>query len=338
MNDAITFAVVIPAYNRERFIGSAIDSAVNQTRRPDEVIVVDDGSTDRTAEIARSYGGNVRILSIENNGAGPSRPRNVGIAGARSNYITVLDSDDVLEPTLLERHHGCLQLHPDIGLIAQNFYSATFGPNWRESRCANEARVVTSLPKSSLGNDTYFLESKVAYPAYCRDNFIQNSGCTFPKSVWQEVGGYDESLRTSNDYDFFLRIVARHDIVYIDCPLQTFRHHDGNISGANINKAFKPDICLNMLRVLRRELSQSCDRRAKNALRLANRKWLMDLAYGYRSAGQYNLAIAAYFRCLFYSPAYVPAMWGLAKVPICALLHLVRRTPDASQRMLANKA
>ena len=99
-------AIVIPAFNRERFIAAAIESALAQTVPADEIIVVDDGSTDRTGEIASGYGPPVRVIRIENNGAGPSRPRNVGIAAAQSKYITLLDSDDRLAPTVLQRQRG----------------------------------------------------------------------------------------------------------------------------------------------------------------------------------------------------------------------------------------
>src|SRR3972149_3409922 len=115
-------AIIIPVYNRERFIATAIESALAQTLPADEIIVVDDGSTDHTAEIASRYPEPVRVIRIGNNGSGPSHPKNVGIATARSRYIMLLDSDDRLSPTVLERHRDVLRLVPDVGLISNNFY------------------------------------------------------------------------------------------------------------------------------------------------------------------------------------------------------------------------
>ncbi len=93
-NDRQSYAVsvVIPAYNAEKYIGRAIDSVLAQTRQPDEIIVVDDGSTDNTPNAIKSYGSKVYYIHQENGGA--SVARNTGIEAAKSEWIAFLDADD----------------------------------------------------------------------------------------------------------------------------------------------------------------------------------------------------------------------------------------------------
>lgn len=290
----VAFAIVIPAYNRERFIGPAIESALSQTVPADEIIVVDDGSTDRTAQVARSYGSQVAVLSIENNGAGPSRPRNVAIAAARSSYITLLDSDDLLDESVIERHRKIVTAHPGAGLICANYYTAVLRRGVIERTAQNDAIVVRRLPKESIGDRTYLIRSHVAYPAYCRANFIKTPATTFPKVVWNDVGGYDETLRTSNDYDFFIRVLSRYDVVYIDLPLHTIVHHTENISAANVRGEFNDEHWRNHIRVLKRELRCERGRRARYEIRSSLSSYLRQLGCEYRHARRYKQSLACY--------------------------------------------
>jgi len=110
-----TLSVIIPAYNREAYLGDAIASVLAQTYPADEIIVVDDGSTDRTAAIARAYGPPVRCISQENLGAGAAR--NTGLNAARGGLISLLDSDDLWLERKLERQAAYLQAHPGTDLV-----------------------------------------------------------------------------------------------------------------------------------------------------------------------------------------------------------------------------
>lgn len=108
-------SVVIPAYNRENYLGEAIQSVLGQTLPPDEIIVVDDGSTDHTADVARSFGGIVRCLTRVNGGVGPAR--NDGVAASTGGILTFLDSDDLWTPYKLERQTAYLDRHPETDLV-----------------------------------------------------------------------------------------------------------------------------------------------------------------------------------------------------------------------------
>jgi glycosyltransferase involved in cell wall biosynthesis len=108
---APTVAVVIPAYNAGRFLRVAIESVLSQTHPPAEIIVVDDGSTDDTKEVARSFGDKVRLAQQAN--AGAAAARNRGLEMATSQYVALLDADDICAPARLERQVSALQQTPD---------------------------------------------------------------------------------------------------------------------------------------------------------------------------------------------------------------------------------
>src|SRR4051812_3217208 len=110
-----TVSVVIATYNHGRYLREAIDSALAQTHPPLEVIVVDDGSTDDTAEILQTYGGRIRAMRQAN--AGVAAARNAGLAAASGRYVGFLDSDDVWAPDKLARQLAVFDAQPALGLV-----------------------------------------------------------------------------------------------------------------------------------------------------------------------------------------------------------------------------
>ena len=116
---------IVPAYNGERYLGQTIDSILGQTYRPIEVIVVDDGSTDRTADVAAGYGAPVRLISQPN--AGPAAARNTGIEAARGVFLAFLDSDDLWHEEKLERQMQRFAARPELDYCVthiRNFWVA----------------------------------------------------------------------------------------------------------------------------------------------------------------------------------------------------------------------
>ncbi len=111
-------SVVIPTYNRAYCLARTIDSALAQTHRNLEVIVIDDGSADGTRALVTSrYGGEARLHYIYQVNSGVCAARNAGFQVARGEYIALLDSDDAWEPWKLELQVACLEKHPEIGMI-----------------------------------------------------------------------------------------------------------------------------------------------------------------------------------------------------------------------------
>ena len=306
--------VIIPAYNRERFIAKAIESVLAQTLQPEDIIVVDDGSTDRTAEIVRSYENSVKLIQIENNGSGPSRPRNIGIEAAKSKYITLLDSDDYFLPTLLERHEQIQTHYPDIGLVGQNFFRDRSGTDELEQ---NDPYIARNCQKQIASNKFYRIGSTEAYSALCQGNFLTScTGATFLKSVWESVSGFDESLSTSNDYDFFFRVLRKNHLGFIDEPLFVYVAHNQNISAANVLSVFCPSHYINCIRLLSRELSANTSESCRKQLSTLTQKTWCEFAYSYRESGCYLNSLLTYAKGMSLRTNPVPVLKGMMKLPV----------------------
>ncbi len=171
-------SVVICVYNGERFLAEAIDSVFAQDYRPIEVIVVDDGSSDRSAEIARSYS-DVRVLSQENTGLGAAR--NTGIHASTGAFLAFLDADDVMLPSKLSEQAGYLAVHPEVGYV---------------------------LCRQKLVPDT-----GSDLPAWARrDPIFGDPGGVQPTSglvrrtALERAGGFDPSLRTGDGMEWLSRL------------------------------------------------------------------------------------------------------------------------------------
>jgi glycosyltransferase involved in cell wall biosynthesis len=211
-------SVVIPTYNRSDYLVPALESVFAQTFVPDEVFVVDDGSTDETPAVLRSYRHRIIALSQPNSGAAAARNR--GIALARGEWVAFLDSDDMWEPEALESLVRAIPDFPDAGLI-------TF-----------RGRVVTSDGKRT----GKILGKQSPGPDFTSESFLRedSGGVLTPmvrRAVLLEAGGYDESIRTAHDCDLWLRLTFRTRMVSLSEPLLLRRVHDDNASGDQLLNA-----------------------------------------------------------------------------------------------------
>lgn len=149
--DSERVSVVIPAYNGERYLAEALDSVFNQTEKPYEVIVVDDGSTDTSSEILDSYGD--RIVKIEQANSGTASARNRGVGVATGDLIAFLDQDDYWHENKLEKQSRIFRDTPDVQIVwgsVQQFFSPELSEDFKKRyRCPNEP-VPGYLPSALL--------------------------------------------------------------------------------------------------------------------------------------------------------------------------------------------
>ncbi len=187
VNPGPLVSVVIPAYEAERFIGEAIASVLAQTYAPVETIVVDDGSADRTAEVARAYDG-VTVIVQENRG--PSAARNRGFAAASGELIAFHDSDDLMTPDKLLVQVGVLIDDPQVGcVLAEQELLVEDGaelPFWVEG-----SKVPTVMPPKP--------EELADEPD------VHPMTVVMRRAVFEQVGGFDETMRAAEDFDWMLR-------------------------------------------------------------------------------------------------------------------------------------
>jgi len=184
-------SVVIPAYNRGYIISRAIQSVLNQTYPVDEIIVVDDGSTDNTQEVLSQFTNELQIIRLENEGV--SAARNAGINLAKNTWIALLDSDDEWLPQKIENHIEFLKINPQL-LIFQ------CEEIWiRNGKRVNPRRIHTKY------HGWIFKECL----PLC---IVSPSATIFKKELWEEMNGFDESFPVCEDYDLWLRVSRKYAI------------------------------------------------------------------------------------------------------------------------------
>jgi glycosyltransferase involved in cell wall biosynthesis len=202
-----TVSVVLPTWNRRELVARALTSVLAQSRTPDEVIVVDDGSTDGTAEALREDFPGVVVLSQENRGV--SAARNRGIAEAKGEWVAFLDSDDEWLPRKLETQLDALSASPGALLCHTDEI-------W-----IRRGRRVNPMAKHDKAGGLIF-ERCLALCA------ISPSSALLHRRLFDAVGLFDESLPACEDYDLWLRVTSRYPVVYVDEPLlvKTGGHSD----------------------------------------------------------------------------------------------------------------
>ena len=203
-------SVIIPTYNRRNTLPRAVESVLNQTYKPIEIIVVDDGSTDGTKEMFSEMYPLVRYIYQANSGV--SSARNKGINSASGDWIALLDSDDEWLPDKLDRQVKLLQDNAEIRFCHTN-----------EIWIRNNVRINQKKKHQKYGGNIFNKCLDI-----CR---ISPSSSLFHTSVIKDVGLFDESLDVCEDYDLWLRITAKYPVLFLDQPLiKKFGGHSDQLS------------------------------------------------------------------------------------------------------------
>ena len=191
----ITVSAIIPAYNAEATLARAIDSCFAQTHPLLEIIVVDDGSTDKTADIARSYPSPLRLESQTN--AGPSAARNAGARVATGEWLAFLDADDRWRPTKTERQLALVN-STDVAIV-----------------------------HTHINEPQHHLPLEVTFSHLWEANRIGTSAVLMRRSVFERLGGFNEIMRTVEDYNLWLRVAASGATI-LTCPEVLTEYSRGN--------------------------------------------------------------------------------------------------------------
>jgi len=200
-------SVIIPTFNRAAFVVQAVDSVLAQTYPHREIIVIDDGSTDHTAQALSAYKGRISYIVMQHRG--PSAARNAGLQAARGEYLAFLDSDDLWLPEKLQRQLAFCRDKPAACLCQT-----------AELWMRNGVR----LPQKAKHRKHSGWIFEQCLPL-C---IVSPSAVIIPTAIFDRVGVFDESMQACEDYDLWLRMAARYPIYLIDEPLIIKRggHHD----------------------------------------------------------------------------------------------------------------
>jgi glycosyltransferase involved in cell wall biosynthesis len=282
-----SISVIIPAFNAETTIGAAISSVLNQTDKPDEVIIVDDGSTDKTTDIVYKYSNDVKLIHQKNQGAGVARQ--TGTVAAISDYIAYLDADDWWPETKISKYRGIIETEP-IDFLLSDFKRARLDGSQNVFLPLNSTffpRAVQFIKRSSTHSDVqnlYKLEPKDGL------TLLLNGFPVFPSTVFvkrmviKELGW--GTYRRSEDFDIGLRICRGCPLHYLDEMQAIVGLHAGNDNEYDyVVKQTEGDIKV-LIDHFQNETSESYRRQVSRAL---SRKYC-GLGYAHRMHGRYSLA------------------------------------------------
>lgn len=215
-DDAPLVSIIIPTYNCEKYIRYTIDCLLAQSYKNIDILVVDDGSVDRTAELVSAYPAPVRLVRQQN--AGVCRARNRGLAEAKGDLICFMDHDDYWFPDKLELQVETLRNHPEAGVAYSAFIM------WYEGEDGAHPPP-SSFDLDSYGDGTDPAFSGWIYHTFLLDCWMLTSTAIFRREVFAVSGTFDESLPYSEDWDLWLRMSRQHQFIKLRRPNTLYRQH-----------------------------------------------------------------------------------------------------------------
>jgi CTP:molybdopterin cytidylyltransferase MocA len=202
-------SVIIPCFNQGHFLAEAIESALAQSYRPLEIVVVDDGSSDDSAQVARRYAG-VKLIRQPNRGL--SAARNAGLEASAGAYLVFVDADDRLLGEALQAGVNDLAEHPECAFVYGHY-----------RLIAADGAPLPSAEGRRVGADHYL--------EMLRANCIgMHATVMYRRAVFNDVGGFDTTLGACEDYDLYLRITRRFAVHCHAAVVAEYRQHDANMS------------------------------------------------------------------------------------------------------------
>lgn len=283
-------SVVVTTFNYGRYIEEALKSALDQSFRDLEIIVVDDGSTDDTANRTQPFLADKRLTYCRREHEGQAAAKNFGISKARAPVIAFLDADDRWLPRKLELQMQLLTKGQSLGVV----YSRR-------------------LLMNESGHEIFYRQpdlprGRVVQDMFC-DNFICFSSSVVRRCVFERIGAFDNSLNLAVDYDLWLRAARRFDFDYIDEPLVYYRTGHANLSSRIEERLSVVQFIMN------RFLNDQGGKREIPSTVL--NKALSQTYYHMALFRRHRTRIGAlkyYLRCLRHEPRYALAWQGLASL------------------------
>jgi glycosyltransferase involved in cell wall biosynthesis len=244
-------SVVIPCYNCTATIGRTLESIFRQSRPPEEIVTVDDGSTDNTLKVLNGFSSRIAVESQANRGVSATRNRGVEMAGGE--WIAFCDSDDLWHPAKLEIMARAAEEAPGAEFIFHDFTMVRDGEVLAERSSESALSLFPIFKRSGITMAEILTDHRQldlsgtvgdwpSAPVYTGNalywlmmgNFIQPSTLLIKRKLFVESGGFDEEFRVAEDTELFLRLSKRADYSYVDLPLMTYEVRGGSLLHANL--------------------------------------------------------------------------------------------------------
>lgn len=218
------FSVIIPLYNKAPYVAKALQSVIGQTFRDFEIVVVDDGSSDGSGEIAGQVlgGCGCAYQVIHQANAGVGTAKNNGVSASSGDHVCFLDADDWWAPTFLERMDWLIGQYPEAGIFGTNYY---YVKNGRQRVC------VTNAATGILPYCKVYAEGMVQP--------LWTGAVCLPRARFDEMGGFKPQLKLGEDFDLWIRLVLKYDAAFLDEPL-SYYNQDADPAGRLVGKLHDP--------------------------------------------------------------------------------------------------
>lgn len=291
------FSVVIPVYNGAATIGRALDSVLAQTYPAQEILVIDDGSTDQTETVVRAYGSAVRYVRQAN--AGPSAARNHGVDLAQGDWIAFLDADDWYYPERLRLHAELIVTQPGLDFVVGNF----------DYRDAEGQLMHSSMSVSALGRRLFAAHGAQGTAVlgvqeigdYIAEQFSDTRMLSVPRQTFLVLGGFPTALRICEDVVFLLHLCARSQRAGVTCtPGAVYLVHEQGLIRSDRLRAQTETV--RALRTLDKEIARAPDP-VRAAWCLLVKRAHHNLAYYLAKQGQRAAAARSLARSFLFRPA-----------------------------------
>lgn len=320
-------SVVIPTYNSERFIEATLDSIGHQTAAPREIVVSDDHSCDDTLRIVRRWSGAnaipIRIIESRSNSGGPARPLNAGIESATGDLIAVVDHDDWLRPDNFERRVGFLSRHRELDLVVSRTDALIDHAVCGSFQQSHEA-FFAAIAKTRTDNPAEFIIQNADATAALVERMgftITSTNLFFRKSLWRDVGGFDERFASTCDYQFLQAVCRDRAIGFIDDILIRWRTSSDSLLRRSVRSGRH---CDEVYRLSKRFVHRTLPAATRNALRRMICEHALGAAYWRRGEGRFLAAAAAYLDSFFSGHPTREAIAGMIKIIPHSALDLLR--------------
>ncbi|MBQ3709553.1 MAG: glycosyltransferase family 2 protein [Bacteroidales bacterium] len=225
------FSVVIPLYNKAPYVAKAIQSVLSQTFSDYELIIVDDGSGDNSAEIAsKALEGCGKCQLIRQENAGVSMARNNGVAASHGEYLCFLDADDWWDPHFLQEMSELIAEFPDAGIYGANY------------TIVNETKKKTRI--APVGVEPGFEKGYINYcQAYAKTMSmpLTSISVAISRTVFEEMGGFPKGIKLGEDFLLWIRIALKHQVAFLNKPL-AFYNQDVEVANRGVKTTgYEPD-------------------------------------------------------------------------------------------------